>query len=96
MGHVDFTLTMIHGELTHDPLAYHESLVMAMDEILVNQMCKDDYYAFHTERDLLQHYEYVYGLGRRVCRPYLAKLMHHRDWSFDLNHTDRGYLIEIW
>lgn len=96
MGHIDFTLSVIHGELTQDPLAYDESLIMAMDEILVNNMCQDDYFAFHTDHRVLRHYEYVYSLGRRVARQHLAKLLRNRDWSFELKHTDHGYLIDIY
>jgi len=96
MGRADFILNVLHGELTHDPMAYDESLVMAMDEVLVDNMCNDEYYAFHNDHRMLRHYEYVYGLTRRIARQYVGKLMRNRDWSFDLKHTDRGYLIDIY
>ena len=92
----EFLQSVIYGELTRDPSAYDESVIMAMDDFLVQHLSELDYAYFITHRAQLLVYEDNYIRAQKTIARYLYPLLKHGNYDFDLRlNPNHGHYVDL-
>lgn len=97
VGRDVFILSALYDELMSDPTAYDESVCVAMDDFLVQNLTNDQYRGIFSERYLLSAYERCYVTVREIAAQYLKKLIQDHDCTFEIRHglNNKGYWIDL-
>lgn len=92
----EFIHNVIYGELTRDPSAYDESVIVSMDDFLVQHLSYQDYDYFLANMAMRLAYEDDYIKAQGVVARYLRPILKHHDYGFDLRIlSGHGYVVDL-
>lgn len=96
VGRDEFMQNVIYGELTRDAQAYDESVIMCMDDFLVQNMSPMDYDYFLNNMAMRLAYEQDYVRTQETVARYLKPLLKHGDYVFDLRLVpNHGHYVDL-
>lgn len=96
VGRDEFIHSVIYGELTRDPLAYDESVIMTMDDFLVQNLSESEYDYFLTNMGMRLTYENDYVRVQETVARYLKPILKQGDYVFDLRlNPNHGYFVDL-
>ena len=96
VGRDEFIQNVIYGELTRDPFAYDESVIMCMDDFLVQNLTELEYAYFINHKAICLAYEDDYIRMQNVVARYLRPALKYNNCDYDLRlRPGHGHYVDI-
>lgn len=96
VGRDEFIQNVIYGELTRDPFAYDESVIMCMDDFLVQNLTELEYAYFMNHMAVRLAYEDDYIRMQNVIARYLRPALRYNNCDYDLRlRPGHGHYVDI-
>lgn len=97
VGREEFIHNVIYGELTRDPSAYDESVIMSMDDFLLQSLSWTEYGYFLNNMGLRLAFENDYINVQSLVAQYIKPLMNTDNYLFDLRITrNHGFMVDLY
>lgn len=92
-----FVQNVIYGELTRDPFAYDESVIMCMDDFLVQNLSELEYAYFMNHTAIRVAYEDDYIRMQNIVARYLRPVLKYNNCEYDLRlNPNHGHYVDVY